>query len=85
MPNALVKAPRFSRSILNALLYGENMTLTERIEELKIEHGSLRQAAKVLNIDVAYLSRIGSGKKVNPSEKTLIKLGLKLEVDYARI
>jgi hypothetical protein len=39
-------------------------------------HGSVRRAAKALEIDFAYLHRLATGAKTNPSDKTAGKLGL---------
>ena len=56
------------------------VTLKERIDELCETHGgSLRKAAKAVNINFSYLSRLRSGEKNNPSFETLSKLGLKNE------
>lgn len=57
-------------------------TLGARISMLVDRHGSLRNVAKVLEIDLAYLSRMQSGEKVNPSETVLRKLGLVRVVTY---
>ena len=59
------------------------VTLKERIDELCKKHGgSLRKAAKAVDVDFGYLSGLRSGEKNNPSEKILSKLGLKKEVYY---
>ncbi len=47
--------------------------------------GSLREASKQLEIDVAYLSRLKNGKKTNPSDEVLRKLGLCRVVSFVRI
>lgn len=41
------------------------------------KHGGLRAAARVLQCDPAYLSKLRSGKKNNPSDSLLKKLGLR--------
>jgi transcriptional regulator with XRE-family HTH domain len=56
--------------------------LAERIEQLCEQHGSLREVARVTTIDVAYLSRLHSGEKVQPSKDTLNHLGLRRVVTY---
>jgi transcriptional regulator with XRE-family HTH domain len=45
-------------------------------------HRGLRAASRATGIDPAYLSRLQNGKKSNPSEKVLKKLGLKKAVTY---
>ena len=56
-----------------------------RINALKIQHGSLRAAAKVLGCSVGYLSRLRSGEKENPSDILLKRMGLKCMIVYARV
>lgn len=51
--------------------------LRRRIQELAKQHGSLRAAARALEIDHAYLSRLQDGSKAEPSDAVLRKLGLK--------
>ena len=58
------------------------ITIKERIDELCEKHGSLRKAAKIIDVDFGYLSGLRSGTKTNPSEKILSKLGLKKVVTY---
>ena len=58
------------------------VTLKERIDELCEKHGSLRKAAKAVDVDFGYLSGLRSGTKTNPSYNTLEKLGLKKVVTY---
>ncbi len=57
-----------------------------RIQELAKRHGSLRAAARVLQIDAGYLSRLQNGGKGNPSEDVLRKLDLRrvVTVTYVR-
>lgn len=57
-------------------------TLQHRITELVTEHGGLRAAARATQIDPAFLSRLRRGKKLNPSDATLEKLGLIRGVVY---
>lgn len=58
------------------------VTLADRIDEFVAKHGSLRNTAKILEVDVGYLSCIKNGKK-EPSEKILRRLGLKKHVHYS--
>lgn len=58
------------------------MTLTERIEQLVAQHGSLRAVSRVTEIDAGYLSRLRSGEKVNPEKDKLRRLGLRRVVSY---
>lgn len=57
-------------------------TLGARISMLVDRHGSLRNVAKILDIDHAYLCRMQNGVKINPSEAVLKKLGLQRIVTY---
>lgn len=49
----------------------------ERIDQLVGVYGSLRSVSRALNIDCAYLHRLQTGEKANPSAAVLRKLGLK--------
>lgn len=53
------------------------MTIQDRINELVAQHGSLRELARVTEIDVGYLSRLRAGEKVNPEKEKLRRLGLR--------
>lgn len=55
------------------------------ILELEEEHGSLRAAAKAIDIDQAYLFRLKYGEKINPSDEVLEKLKLGKVTTYYRI
>lgn len=59
--------------------------LGARITELMKRHGSLRAVARVTQIDAAYLSRLATGGKKNPSKETLRRLGLRAVVIYERL
>lgn len=59
--------------------------LQERVQELVTQHGSLRAAARVLQVDAGYLSRLHSGEKNDPGEALLRKLRLRRVVTYERI
>jgi hypothetical protein len=61
------------------------MTLQERIAELVEQHGSLRKAARVIEIDVGYLSRLANGEKVRPGRDYLRRIGLIEIRSYERI
>lgn len=47
-----------------------------RVKLLKDVYGSIRAVSRALNIDHAYLSRLMTGEKTNPSPVILKKLGL---------
>lgn len=59
--------------------------LRRRIQELAKQHGSLRAAARVLEVDAGYLSRLQSGEKDNCDDNILRKMGLRRIVNYERI
>jgi hypothetical protein len=56
--------------------------LRGRIQELAKQHGSLRAAARVLQVDAGYLSRLQDGSKTEPSDDVLRKLNLRKVVNY---
>lgn len=58
--------------------------LKQRILDLKEQHGSLRAAARVLGVTAGYLCRLRDGKKNNPSQALLRKMGLQriVEIRY---
>jgi hypothetical protein len=58
------------------------MTLPERIAQLIEQHGSLRAAALVLQVDTGYLSRLQTGEKSAPGSLLLRRLGLREIVTY---
>jgi hypothetical protein len=60
------------------------MTLSERVAELIAQHGSLRAAARVLECDPGYLSRLASGEKSDPGDTLLRRMGLRQIVTYQR-
>jgi hypothetical protein len=60
------------------------MTLAERITELIEQHGSLRAAARVLDCDAGYLSRLQSGEKDSPEDWLLRRMKLRRVVSYER-
>jgi hypothetical protein len=61
---------------------GGGMTLSGRIGELAIKHGSLRALAKVCGVDPGYLSRLYHGSKTEPGTALLRRLGLRKIVTY---
>jgi len=61
------------------------VTLHERVAELIAQHGSLRAAARVLECEPGYLSRLASGEKMNPGLGLLRRMGLRQIVTYERL
>lgn len=61
------------------------MTLSQRIDELVEQHGSLWAAARVLRVDIVYLADLRSGDKQSPSDTLLRRMGLQKEINYVRI
>ena len=61
------------------------MKLKTRIDELVKEYGNLRAAGEAVQIDYAYLSRLASGEKKNPSAETLRRLELVEVRTYMRM
>lgn len=59
--------------------------VVHQIGQLIHRHGSLRAAARVLEISPAYLSRLFSGEKKDPSDAMLRKLRLRRVVTYIAI
>lgn len=60
------------------------MTLSERIGELAYKHGSLRAAARVLQVDAGYLTRLADGSKARPGKELLRRMGLRQVIVYER-
>lgn len=54
----------------------KEVLLTEHCKSLIEAFGSVRAASNKLDIDYAYLHRLASGEKTDPSDATLEKLGL---------
>ena len=54
----------------------------KRIGQLIDRHGSLRKCAKVLDISPAYLSRLQSGEKDEPSDALLRRMGMRRVTTY---
>jgi Helix-turn-helix. len=59
--------------------------LETAVKKLVQTHGGVRSAARVLGINYAYLSRLQSGQKSNPTPEVLRKLGLRRVVFYERM
>lgn len=62
-----------------------DLILASRIAELIDQHGSLRAAARVLQTDAGYLSRLQSGEKSDPGVLLLRRMGLRQIVTYERV
>lgn len=60
------------------------VTIGQRTEELILQHGGYRAAARVLQIDPAYFWRLHAGEKSNPTDAMLRKLGLKKVTLYTK-
>lgn len=60
------------------------MTLTQRINELIEQHGSMRAVARVMQTENSYLSRLHSGEKERPGKLVLRRLGLRSVTTYER-
>jgi hypothetical protein len=56
--------------------------LQQRIGDAIERHGSLRAAARVLQVDHAYLKRLLDGVKDNPSPDLMRKLGIRKLTTY---
>ena len=64
--------------------YFNPVTLAERVDELIAQHGSIRKAARVLEVDHAHLFRVKKGEK-QPSDDLLRRMGLTRHVHYTRL
>lgn len=60
------------------------ITLKARIDQFIDIYGTLHEVSRQLRVDVGYLSRLRTGKMVNPSDVVLAKLGLRAETTYYR-
>lgn len=54
-----------------------SITLQQRVAELIHKYGTLRAAARAIQVDASYLSRLEHGEKDNPSDLTLRRMGLR--------
>lgn len=66
-------------------LRGMSTTLQTAVEALIRKHDGLRAAARAIGIDAGYLSRLRTGKRTDPSDEQLFKLGLERRVIYRKI
>lgn len=62
----------------------DKSVLQQRIAELVAQHGGVRPAARVLEVDHGYVYRLLSGEKNDPGDKLLRKLKLRRVVTYER-
>ena len=62
----------------------EEATIRDRVRALITQHGGLRKASRAIKIDKAYLSRLGTGEKINPSTTMLARLGLRKVTVFVR-
>jgi hypothetical protein len=58
--------------------------LQQRIAELVAQHGGVRPAARVLEVDQGYVYRLLSGEKSDPGDNLLRKLKLRRVVTFER-
>jgi hypothetical protein len=58
--------------------------LTRAIDAAARRYGSLNKAARVLDLDVSYLSRLRNGLRDNPSDAVLRALGIERRVVYVK-
>ena len=58
------------------------MTLQRRVAQLRKIHGGFRTAARAIDLDPAYLFRLGNGEKTKPSKAVLRRMGLIKIVTY---
>ena len=52
---------------------------------IKKHYGSMRSMSRWTGVDVAYISRLKSGEKDNPSDEMLDKLGIEKITTYKRL
>lgn len=64
---------------------GTPIKLTTAVEAVIAEHGGARKAGRALGVDFAYLLRLKSGEKSNPTEEMLKKLRLRRVVTYEQL
>lgn len=63
----------------------EGVSLSAVIEDASARHGSLRNLAAAICVDVGYLSRLARGEKTEPSDSLCAKLGLRRVVTYRHV
>jgi hypothetical protein len=65
------------------LWYECTMTEIKRaVERIVKKHGGLNKAGRAVGIDPPYLSRLRTGKKINPSANILKRLGIERRIVY---
>lgn len=61
------------------------MDIKTAVKAIVTKHGGVRPAARAIGINYAYLSRLQTGEKANPTPAVLRKLGLRKVVSYETI
>lgn len=61
------------------------MNIQTAVKAIVAKHGGVRVAARAIGVNYAYLSRLQSGEKCNPTDAVLRKLGLRKVVSYEPI
>lgn len=61
------------------------MDIKTAAKAIIFKHGGVRAAARAIGVNYAYLSRLQSGEKSNPTPAVLRKLGLRKVVSYEPI
>ncbi len=79
----LLSGPNAGEPLDHAFTVG-SVTLSGRVGELVAQHGTLRAAARVIDIDAGYLSRLASGEKVSPGKDFLRRMGLRRVTTYEK-
>lgn len=59
-------------------------TLEAIVKKLVVEHGGVRATEAATGVDKSFISRLMNGKKTNPSQETLTKLGLVAVARYRK-
>lgn len=60
----------------------EQQVLSDAVDVLVQRHGGLRKAARAIEVNYAYLSRLWNGLKSNPTDEVLRKLNLERKVSF---
>jgi len=61
------------------------MDIQTAVKAIVAKHGGVRPAARAIGVNYAYLSRLQTGEKSNPTAAVLRKLGLRKVVSYEPI
>lgn len=61
------------------------MNIQTAVKAIVAKHGGVRVAARAIGVNYAYLSRLQTGAKCNPTDAVLRKLGLRKVVSYETI